>query len=695
MAQSRRLSSLGVALVVALLGSAPALAQFIDFETLPGGGATVDQQQIATEYATYGVTFTLLSRTTGEPIGFPRIAKAGPPLTAFEGCLAPDTPWANLGLGTSFLTDGTELGVEGALRIDYATAVAQASGVILDIDCRQDGGAPCEQWTVTAYDASGSVLQTVVLDGLEGPVNPECAQPDAGPGDSQAFGWAIDAGTALVRSIILRYTGEATEVGLAFDNFSIAALPGPPTVTIASPAATICAGETLRLTAMVLGGLPPYAYRWQMEIAPGSWRDLGTDSTQAVQPLATADYRVIVTDTAAHQTTSAAVTVTVTSDDPLCAASLLVSCYPDDRILRFSFRSRLPDVFVSAGSGGLNGPSKLVCGPDHDLYVSSQDNDRILRYDGATGAFTSTFVAAGSGGLDIPIGLDFGPDGHLYVVSYMNSAVLRYDGATGAFIDAFVPAGSGLNHPTGLVFGPDQDLYVCSRDGDKVLRFDGATGAPLGDFVAAGSGGLDAPRGLVFGPDGNLYVSEEINDSVRRYDGTSGAFLDVFIPAGSGGLDRANDVAFGPDGVCYVASYNTDAILLFDGATGAPLGALTDPQMVGPTWFAVGCRPLGTDVPGGGEHPVGLVVAPNVPNPFNPRTTIWFTLPSPGRTRVLVLDVAGRLVDTLLDRDLPAGRHSVQWHGRDTAGKAAPSGVYLVCVECGRARESTKMLLMR
>lgn len=129
--------------------SATAGAQVIDFETLPGGASTVDQQSISNEYAVYGLSFSLLDPTTGDSIGVPRIAKVGAPATAFEGCEDGDTPWPYLGLGASFLTDGTMVALEGNLRVDYATPVAQASGVILDIDCRTNGGPPCEQWTIT------------------------------------------------------------------------------------------------------------------------------------------------------------------------------------------------------------------------------------------------------------------------------------------------------------------------------------------------------------------------------------------------------------------------------------------------------------------------------------------------------------------------------------------------------------------
>lgn len=690
-----RSSAAAVCLLCAVVVVVPAVAQVIDFETLPGGAPTTDQQVIDTQFALFGVTFSLLDRTTGLPIGAPRIAKTGPPQTAFEGCLAADTPLSHLDLGQSFLTDGTTLGVQGDLRIAYATPVQFASGVILDVDCRIGGGAPCEQWTITAFDGSGAAIQAVVLDAPAGAPNAACQSPGAGPGDSDAMGWSLGGVGVQISSIVIRYTGVAVDVGLAFDMFSVAGVPADMAPVISAAADTICAGEEVRLTAITSGGYPPYSFRWQVEVGPSIWADLGTAATQLVQPAVDTRYRAVVADASSAEATADPVTVHVATGHALCAADLLVSCNSGDNVVRYGFLSRQVADFVVSGSGGLNGASHLDCGPDGNLYVCSQDADAVLRFDGGTGASLGTFVPGGSGGLNIPVGLGFGPDGNLYVVSNATNEVLRYDGATGAFMGAFVPAGSGLNSPTGLTFGPDDDLFVCSRNGDKVLRFDGATGAPLGDFVTAGSGGLDAPRGLTFGPDGQLYVAEEVNDSVRRYDGTSGAFLDVFVAAGSGGLDRANDVVFGPDGRLYVASFNSDQVLIFDGATGAPVGALADGLLQGPSWLVVGCRSAATAAEGLPATRLDLLVEPSVPNPFNPRTTAAFFLAAPGRARVSIVDLMGREVATLLDGELGIGRHVVSWNGVLADGQDAPAGVYLVRVVAGRSVASTKIALVR
>lgn len=90
-----------------------------------------------------------------------------------------------------------------------------------------------------------------------------------------------------------------------------------------------------------------------------------------------------------------------------------------------------------------------------------------------------------------------------------------------------------------------------------------------------------------------------------------------------------------------------------------------------------------------------LRLAPNVPNPFNPSTTLRFELPDAGRARVVVFDLAGKLVRTLADGPYAAGRHEVVWDGRDAAGRDLGSGNYLARVEFAGRSESVRMTLVR
>ncbi|MHC4060678.1 MAG: T9SS type A sorting domain-containing protein [Planctomycetota bacterium] len=83
------------------------------------------------------------------------------------------------------------------------------------------------------------------------------------------------------------------------------------------------------------------------------------------------------------------------------------------------------------------------------------------------------------------------------------------------------------------------------------------------------------------------------------------------------------------------------------------------------------------------------------PNPFNPRTTISFSLAEQVEVLVLVYDVQGRLVRVLLDRTLPAGLHVVDWDGTDTYGNGMSTGIYFVRLEAGSYNVTRKAALLK
>jgi len=96
------------------------------------------------------------------------------------------------------------------------------------------------------------------------------------------------------------------------------------------------------------------------------------------------------------------------------------------------------------------------------------------------------------------------------------------------------------------------------------------------------------------------------------------------------------------------------------------------------------------------ELPAAVSLGPCHPNPFNPRTTIAFALPTGGPVRLAVHDMRGRLVATLHEGFLPAGRHEVVWDGRDLRGRAAAAGAYLVRLVMGSGTVRTeKVMLVR
>ncbi|MFG0274938.1 MAG: hypothetical protein ACF8QF_07770 [Phycisphaerales bacterium] len=284
----------GVAAALSVCAGAP--GQTIDFETLPGGAPTVDQQEISTEYeANFGVSFALISRTTGLPIGLPRIAKVGTPQTAFASCNGADTPLPGQGIGDSFLTDNNSIGVAGDLLITYVSPVSAASGVVLDVDCRTPtGGPPCEQWTIEALDGAGAVLETAVIDGLAGPSMGTCADPN-GAGDALAFGWSFSRASADIAQVRIRYTGTASSVGLGFDLFSPAQGAGPLSADADLARDAVCAGDAVGLLGGAVGGMPPYEFVWERDDG-GVWTEVATTAEAIDRPLDDEVYRLRAID---------------------------------------------------------------------------------------------------------------------------------------------------------------------------------------------------------------------------------------------------------------------------------------------------------------------------------------------------------------------------------------------------------------
>jgi hypothetical protein len=79
----------------------------------------------------------------------------------------------------------------------------------------------------------------------------------------------------------------------------------------------------------------------------------------------------------------------------------------------------------------------------------------------------------------------------------------------------------------------------------------------------------------------------------------------------------------------------------------------------------------------------GLVLRPNVPNPFNPTTAFEVRLGQPTAVQVALFDVRGRLVRELDGGRLRAGVHRLVWDGRDASGRSMPAGVYPYRVTAG------------
>ncbi|MCB1204515.1 MAG: NHL repeat-containing protein [Verrucomicrobiae bacterium] len=259
---------------------------------------------------------------------------------------------------------------------------------------------------------------------------------------------------------------------------------------------------------------------------------------------------------------------------------------------------------------------------DHEgrLWVTDQNNHRVLRYENAshrvTGTpadgvlgqpdFTSFATGLDDSSMNIPIGITGSPDGTIWVADLENHRVLRFDNAAlkinGAPADAvlgqldFLSKTSGtsatkMKSPTGIFFDDDGALWVAERDNNRILRFDNA--ASLGNGAAANgvlgqddfstaSGGLGEfklqdPSDVVVDSQGTLYVSDYRNfrvlgflDAAKLADGSAASIVLGQTDFGSGEVSLTAQGAYYVQGLAldeldrlYVSQTNFNRVLRY------------------------------------------------------------------------------------------------------------------------------------
>ena len=183
--------------------------------------------------------------------------------------------------------------------------------------------------------------------------------------------------------------------------------------------------------------------------------------------------------------------------------------------------------------------------------------------------------------------------------------------------------------------------------------------------------------------------------------------------------DQVQPLAVTPDGRVWFTNFNSwgieASLVWFDGvefgtvmvADGLPHAQIYDAEVrdLGTSyelWLSCASRglavltvPLDQTTGVDDAVPVAMRLGGH-PNPFNPRTTISFSLPADGAVELDIFDARGRLVRRLIDGAARvAGEHRVAWDGRDDAGRTLPAGVYLVRLRGAGAASTTKLTLAK
>ena len=121
-------------------------------------------------------------------------------------------------------------------------------------------------------------------------------------------------------------------------------------------------------------------------------------------------------------------------------------------------------------------------------------------------------------------------------------------------------------------------------------------------------------------------------------------------------------------------------------------------SLIGGFWYGGSAPTEGIadpELPGAPPAAVAFQVSQAVPNPFNPRTSVVVEVGEQSRVRAEVVDMAGRVVRTLLDQELTPGRHDLTWDGQDDSNHSLASGVYFLHVMKKGHAQSQKLVLVK
>ena len=97
----------------------------------------------------------------------------------------------------------------------------------------------------------------------------------------------------------------------------------------------------------------------------------------------------------------------------------------------------------------------------------------------------------------------------------------------------------------------------------------------------------------------------------------------------------------------------------------------------------------------GSQLPKEYALYENYPNPFNPTTTIKYSIKENIWVKLIIYNVMGQVVRTLVDETKPSGVYMVKWDGRNENSEMVSSGVYFYRLEAGKFIDTNRMMFVR
>ena len=325
-----------------------------------------------------------------------------------------------------------------------------------------------------------------------------------------------------------------------------------------------------------------------------------------------------------------------------------------------------------------------------DVIITGEHGDSVdfgggpLSITGGGDAFLAKFDASGNHQWSYGFGgILGGTERGLGVTTDMSGNVI----ATGVFDDD-IDLGGGV-----LVTAGDDDVYLVSFDAAGNHLWSNSFGGPGNERLGLG-------KSVSTDSAGNIVLAGAFMQSIDFGGGmlTSTTFSDVFIaqldPAGNhlwsdrfGGESHQLSDA--------VAATTTGDIVVtgrFVNDIDFGGGPLTSAGGNDIFLAKLGEDPYTAVEPSGAP---GFELGQNHPNPFNPTTSIPLWLDREAHTELIIYDVSGRHIRTLIDGPLSFGPHAIEWEGRNDTGQHVPSGVYFIRATMGQRTITRKAVLLK
>jgi len=400
------------------------------------------------------------------------------------------------------------------------------------------------------------------------------------------------------------------------------------------------------------------------------------------------------------------------------------------------------DIYVMPAGGGT--PTVLVTNPANEGHPAYSPDGLWVAYNSDRMGSVDVWVIPTAGGTEIQMttapGLDgtadWSPDGQWLAFHSDRDGqaaiwAMPWNGGAGG---AAIKLSDGNGADTQPTFSPDGTEIAFSRNGNiwKMTNFQSllqmAKDLPderATDLIAAARSGaaatasqnidveLRASVDRIDPVEGDEVIFEVTAENVSAHDAT-GLQIEQLLPAGLTltsftSTDGTYDPAVGNWTVPTLVA-GTSAVLEIHAtvdfgtagqtiASSSTLSAADQPDLDDTNdsdWvqMVVGTGSGPTPAVTVTGLPTEFQLAPGRPNPFRSSTTFRFDLPRPGHAELVVYDVTGRRVKTLVKGDLAAGRFDAVWDGRDEGGARTAPGVYFVRLQTqgfGETRKAVRL----